>query len=128
MPAQLNHTLVHCRDSLASATFLAEMLELPAPDAYGPFQCVDASNSVSLDFMEVGDSEIVPQHYAFLVAEEEFDRILGRLEARGLDHFADPHGHQKGQINHEDGGRGLYWSDPDGHWLEIITVPYGGWR
>ena len=35
--------------------------------------------------------------------------------------------HGPGEINHEDGGRGLYWEGPDGHWLEIITRPYGEW-
>jgi extradiol dioxygenase family protein len=67
----------------------------------------------------------MPMHYAFLVTEPEFDEIFGRIEARGLDFYADPHGHQKGEINHHDGGRGVYFEDPSGHFLEIITRPYG---
>jgi len=63
--------------------------------------------------------------HAFLVTEAEFDEIFGRIRERGLDIFADPHAQQPGEINHHDGGRGVYWADPDGHWLEIITRPYG---
>jgi hypothetical protein len=126
MAAQLNHTIVHCRDPWESATFLAEMLDLPAPVPFGPFLGVETGNGVTLDYMRT-DDDIAMQHYAFLVTEEEFDQIYGRILERGLDHYADPGGTEKGQINHKDGGRGVYWAEPSGHWLEIITVPYGGW-
>lgn len=127
MAAQLNHTIVLSRDAQESATFLSEMLDLPAPFRFGPFLCVETGNGVSLDFMDAGDHDIPTQHYAFLVSEEEFDVIFGRIQERHIDHYADPHGHDKGQINHNDGGRGVYWSEPSGHLLEILTVPYGGW-
>ncbi len=68
-----------------------------------------------------------PQHYAFLVDESEFDQIHGRIQARGVPYWADPGQRRPQQINPNDGGRGLYWLDPDGHILEILTVPYGGW-
>jgi catechol 2,3-dioxygenase-like lactoylglutathione lyase family enzyme len=68
---------------------------------------------------------VVPQHYAFLVSESQFDEILGRIKERGLEHWADPGHRHADSINHNDGGRGVYWSDPDGHNLEIITRPYG---
>jgi catechol 2,3-dioxygenase-like lactoylglutathione lyase family enzyme len=125
---QLNHTIVHVRDAVASATFLADLLGVDAPRQWGPFQVVEVGHGLSLDYMDTPEPHPVGgQHYAFLVTEPEFDEIFGRIQARGLDHFADPHGNQKGEINHNDGGRGVYWSDPDGHWLEILTVPYGGW-
>lgn len=126
MAVQLNHTIVHARDPHASARFLAEMLGRDEPVTFGPFQEVAVDNGVSLDFMAVDDEEIVQQHYAFLVSEDDFDAIYGRIVARGLDHFADPGCQRKGEINTNDGGRGVYWPDPDGHLLEIITVPYGG--
>ena len=66
------------------------------------------------------------QHYAFLVGETEFDEIHGRLRRRGQEYWADPEARLPGEVNHEDGGRGLYFRDPDGHWLEILTVRYGG--
>ena len=126
MPVQLNHTIVNARDNRASATFLSEMLGLAAPQPYGPFMEVKVDNAVSLDFIQVGpEDQITPQHYAFLVSEDEFDAIWGRIKDRGLDFYADPHRNEPGEINHHDGGRGLYWADPDGHWLEIITRPYG---
>ena len=125
MAVALNHTIVGCRDKDRSARFLAEMFGLPEPTTFGPFRVVEAANGVSLDF-DVRD-EIVPQHYAFLVSEDEFDAILGRIQDRGLDHWADP-GRTRPGINHNDGGRGVYFEDPDGHFLEALTVPYGGWR
>lgn len=124
MSVQLNHTIVHARDSLASATFLADMLGLAAPVRFGPFDGVTLDNGVTLDFL-ADDGDITTAHYAFLVSEEEFDAIFGRIRARQLPYWADPGHKQAGQINHHDGGRGVYWSDPDGHNLEIITRPYG---
>ena len=124
MPVHLNHTIVRSRDKHESATFLSEMLGVAAPVPFGPFLVVEVDNGVSLYFDDdVG--EIVPQHYAFLVSEDEFDQIFGRIQDAGLDYYADPAGHLKGEINHHDGGRGVYWADPSGHWLEIITRPYG---
>jgi catechol 2,3-dioxygenase-like lactoylglutathione lyase family enzyme len=125
VPVQLNHTILHARDAAASAALLAEQLGLSPPRRWGPFHVVDVANGVSLDFMDIPqEHEIVGQHYAFLVSEPEFDGIFGRVQAAGLDFFADPHAEQKGEINHHDGGRGFYWSDPDGHWLEAFTVPH----
>jgi catechol 2,3-dioxygenase-like lactoylglutathione lyase family enzyme len=124
MAVQLNHTIVHARDAEASARFYAELFDLPAPRGFGPFIVVDTANGVSLDFMSTGEPKII-EHYAFLVSEAEFDQIFARLKARGLDHWADPHGHQKNEINRHDGGRGCYFRDPSGHYLEIITRPYG---
>ena len=125
MSVQLNHTIVHARDKRRSAVFLAELLGLPSPVPYGPFLVVEAANGISLDFAD-DDGPIHPQHYAFLVTEEEFDQIFERIRAAGLEYWADPFHHRPGRINTNDGGRGLYWSDPDGHSLEIITRPYGG--
>jgi catechol 2,3-dioxygenase-like lactoylglutathione lyase family enzyme len=128
MAVQLNHHIVHARDPEASARFMTEILGLPPATRFGPFLVVEADNGVSLDFMQTDDEKyLVANHYAFLVTDEEFDEIFGRIQARGLDYYADPGGKELGQINHHDGGRGVYWADPDGHWLEIITVPYGGW-
>ena len=124
MAVQLNHHIVHAKDPKASAQFLADMLGLEAPRPYGPFMAVETANGVGLDYMR-HDGDITPNHYAFLVTEDEFEQIFGRIKERGLDYFADPGGRQKGEINHHDGGRGVYWADPDGHWLEIITRPYG---
>lgn len=124
MTAELNHTIVAAHDRQASAAFLAEMLGLPAPTRFGPFAVVTLANGVSLDFADA-DGEITPQHYAFLVSEDDFDVIFGRIQARGIDYWADPGRRRPGEINHNDGGRGVYFPDPDGHLLEIITRPYG---
>ena len=124
MAVQLNHTIVAAHDKRASAEFLADVLGLGPPTTYGPFAVVELANGVSLDFMD--DPEVIARHYAFLVSEEEFDEIFGRIRARGLDYWADPFDRQAGEINTNDGGRGVYWYDPNGHKLEIITRPYGG--
>lgn len=124
MTIQLNHTIVPARDPQASATFLAEILGLSTPVRFGPFWAVALDNGVTLDFQH-SDEEIPIEHYAFLVSESEFDAIFARIRARGLRYWADPMHQQPLEINHNDGGRGLYWNDPDGHYLEIITRPYG---
>ena len=125
MPVELNHTIAHAKDPLASATFVTEMLGLDPPTVFGPFQVVELDNGASIDFIAAGDHRIEPLHYAFLVSEDEFDEIFGRIKDRGLEHWADPHKNEPGAINHHDGGRGVYWDAPDGHLLEIITRPYG---
>jgi catechol 2,3-dioxygenase-like lactoylglutathione lyase family enzyme len=125
MSVSLNHTIVKVRDKHASAQFLVDILGLEPPTTYGPFVVVQVANDVSLDY---ADDHGTPhaQHYAFLVSESEFDEIHGRIVDRGLDYWADPFKREPGVVNTNDGGRGLYWDDPDGHILEIITVPYGG--
>lgn len=125
MPVQLNHTIVHVRDRERSTRLLAELLGVADPAPYGPFLVIELANNCSLDFVQE-DGTIHPQHYAFLVSEAEFDEIFARIRARGVPYWADPHHRQPGKINTNDGGRGLYWQDADGHNLEIITVPYGG--
>ena len=124
MTVQLNHTIVGVRDKLESATFVSEILGLPQPVPFGPFLVVEMDNGVSLDFQDWGDS-VAGQHYAFLISEPEFDEIFGRIQERGLTYWPDPHQSVAGQINHHDGGRGVYFEDPSGHLLEIITRPYG---
>jgi catechol 2,3-dioxygenase-like lactoylglutathione lyase family enzyme len=124
MPAKLNHTIVAARDRKASALFLSEILGLPAPVLLGPFAVVHAGDQLTLDFMDTGD-EIKSQHYAFLVSETEFDEIFARIERRGLSYWADPSQKKSHQINHWDDGRGVYFEDPNGHLLEILTRPYG---
>ena len=125
MAVRLNHTIVHASDREATASFLTEILGLPQATTYGPFLVVEVDNDVSLDVM-ADSGEISAQHYAFLVGEDDFDAILDRIKARELPYWADPHHQVPDQINTNDGGRGIYWDDPDGHVLEIITRPYGG--
>ena len=124
MAIHLNHTIVSVRDKHESATFLAEILGLDEPTPYGPFLIVQVDNDVSLDFVD-DQGPVNPQHYAFLVSETDFDEIFGRIRARGLSYWADPGRRRPGEINTNDGGRGVYWEDPSGHFLEIITRPYG---
>ncbi|HYD72373.1 MAG TPA: VOC family protein [Candidatus Binatia bacterium] len=122
MAVELNHTIVHARDAEASARFLAEILGLAPPRRFGPFIVVDVANGVSLDFLST-DEALIVEHYAFLVTEAEFDQIFARIQERGLDYWADPRLARKGEINRNDGGRGCYFKDPSGHYLEIITRP-----
>jgi catechol 2,3-dioxygenase-like lactoylglutathione lyase family enzyme len=122
---ELNHTIVSVRDKHEAAAFFAEILGLPEPGTYGPFRVLELANGVSLDFAD-DHGPVVPRHYAFLVDDAEFDAIFERIRARGLDYWADPGQRRIGEINNNDGGRGVYWQDPNGHMLEIITVPYGG--
>ena len=122
MSIALNHTIVETRDRDAGAAFLAEVLGLPAPFRFGPFTVVEVAHGTSLDFMDVPDPH--PQHYAFLVGDDEFPVIAERLRERGVPTYADPMHHRHGE-NGNDGGRGTYFDSPEGHNLEILTRPYG---
>jgi extradiol dioxygenase family protein len=124
MAIELNHTIVNTHDKLAGARFLSEVLGLPEPGTFGPFAVVELHNGVSLDFMDV-DGDIAVQHYAFLISEDEFDAVSERLRERRLPTWADP-GRRTPGFNTNDGGRGLYFDSPEGHNLEVLTVPYGG--
>jgi catechol 2,3-dioxygenase-like lactoylglutathione lyase family enzyme len=125
MTVHLNHTIVGARDKRESAVFLSEVFDLPAPEPSGPFLTVKIDEHLTFDYADWGD-EIQTQHYAFLVDEAEFDEIFGRVRSRELPYWPDPHRSRPGEINTHDGGRGVYFEDPGGHLLEIITRPYGG--
>ena len=121
---QLNHTIVSSRDPQASAAFLTGILGLPPATRSGKFTVVEADNEVFLDFAKAG-GDIAAQHYAFLADDDDFDAALGRIKAQGVAYWADPGRTQPGTIRDCDGGRGVYFEDPDGHLLEILTEPYG---
>ena len=125
MSVELNHTIVHARDNRESAQFLADVLGLEVGEEWGPFVPVQTSNGVTLDFAAIDPQSIVMQHYAFLVSDEEFDAAFARIEERGIAYFAEPGRRRPGEINRRHGGRGLYFFDPAGHGMEIITHPYG---
>ncbi|MFE9098688.1 VOC family protein [Streptomyces sp. NPDC007264] len=124
MAVELNHTIVAAHDKEESARFLADLLGLDVEPPYGPFVPVQIPNGVTLDYMDTPGA-ISPQHYAFLVSEDDFDAIFARIRAAGLAYWADPQHSRRGEINHNDGGRGAYFDDPNGHRLEILTRPYG---
>jgi extradiol dioxygenase family protein len=125
MAIELNHTIVHAKNNVESARFMAEILGLAAPEPFGPFMVLRTANEVSLDFITANEHEIIVEHYAFLVSEREFDEIFARIEQRGMDYWADPAARRLREINRNDGGRGLYFRDPSGHYLEVLTRPYG---
>ena len=124
MPVSFNHTIVYATDKHRSAEFLARIFGLPKPQPMWSFVTVALDNGVTLDFLEASGA-IAPQHYAFLVSEEEFDQIFLRITSEHTPYWADPARSRANQINHNDGGRGIYFCDPDGHFLEAITRPYG---
>ena len=124
MPVELNHTIVWCTDKTKSAAFLADVLKLPPPTPFGHFLVVTLDNAVSVDFLE-RDAPIAAQHYAFLVDDAGFDHGMQRIHDLALDYWADPARSLPGKINRHWGGRGVYFADPDGHLLELITRPYG---
>ena len=125
MSVELTHTIVHATDARRSARFLADILGVAAGDRWGPFYPVSVDHGMALDYMD-DSGPFTAQHYAFLVSDEVFDAAHRRLVDGDITIYADPHQLQPGQINHHDGGRGVYFEDPDGHLMELITVPYGG--
>ncbi|RJO74759.1 VOC family protein [Nocardia panacis] len=134
MSVQFNHTIVGCHDKRATAEFWGDILDLPVGAEFGPFIPIKVANGATFDFAQVPAAssedqvtEIAPQHYAFLISEAEFDAAYAKIQRYGLPHWADPRRVGVNEINHNDGGRGVYFADPNGHFLELLTVPYGGW-
>ncbi|MFE4665538.1 VOC family protein [Streptomyces sp. NPDC056716] len=131
MTITLNHTIVVCSDKHESAAFLAGVLGLEASEVWGPFISVVVP-PVALDFIDVADYQaatsdaIAPQHYAFLMDEEEFDGVFDRIRSSGIAYFADQFLEEAGKINHHYDGRGVYFRDPSGHIIECLTQPYTG--
>lgn len=121
--AVLNHHIVYARDNQATALWFSEMLGLPRPTVLGEFAVLEVSRDTSLDFHNADDHAKL--HYAFLVSEAEFDQIFARIKDRGLLYWSDPFKGDPGRINYWDDGRGVYFEDPNGHLLEILTRPYG---
>lgn len=124
MAVELNHTIVHASDRKRSAEFLADVLGLAVQPEFGPFLPVATANGVALDFYQ-DDGKITPQHYAFLVGEDDFTRSFDRIKELGITYWADPYRTRPGEINTNDGGRGVYFADPDDHSMELLTRPYG---
>ena len=124
MSIELNHTIVHAANKAEAAKFLTEILGLPPAVPFGHFLVVKTGNGFSLDFIDAGGERYDTQHYAFLVSDAEFDAIFARIHERQITYWADPFGKQANEINTHFGGRGFYFRDPAGHWLEVITKPY----
>lgn len=125
MTISFDHTIVPCRDKRAATAYLAEVLGTDAPREEGPFMALDLGNDVSLYFADWFDA-VHPQHYCFHVSDAELEAVRARLVERGQTYWADPHTRLPGEVNHDDGGSGLYFKDLDDHFLEVITVRYGG--
>lgn len=127
MAVQLDHTIVVAHDKHASAAFLAHILGLEVGPPMGPFVPVVTANGVTLDFYTHDGPLETIAHYAFLVSEDEFSASLARIEEADVTYYSGPRLDRPGEINRNDGGRGLYFLDPAGNTMEILTVPYGGW-
>lgn len=121
MSPNLDHTIVHATDNLASARFLADILGVDGPAGPGHFAPVVTANGVALDFMTVG--KVHPQHYAFTVTTSEFDAAYEQVRGRGLTIYAWPDRSGEGEMNHRRGQRGFYFDDPDGNFMELIEQP-----
>jgi catechol 2,3-dioxygenase-like lactoylglutathione lyase family enzyme len=119
MAITLNHTIVPARDKIAAAQFFAGIFGLRFDGAQGHFAPVQINDSLTLDFDNADGFE--SHHYAFLVSDEEFDAIFGRIKEAGLVYGSGPGSRADGQLNHRLGGRGVYFDDPDGHILELMT-------
>ncbi len=119
MAITLNHTIVPARDKEASARFFAHLFGLTYDGLVGHFAPVRVNDTLTLDFDSRDRFE--SHHYAFYVGDEEFDAIFGRLKAAGLPYGSGPRSLEDGQLNTRRGGRGVYFRDPNGHVLELLT-------
>ena len=121
MAITLNHTIVPVRNKDAAARFFARMFDLPYDGPGGYFAAVRLNDSLTLLFDD--DMPLASHHYAFHVSDAEFDAILQRVKAEGLAFGSEPGAPDNGRLNDWNGGRGFYFKDPDGHLLELMTVP-----
>ncbi|HET7394441.1 MAG TPA: VOC family protein [Candidatus Binatia bacterium] len=121
MPILLDHTIVPARDKLASAKFFAEIFGLSLKPGDGYFAQVQLNDSLTFDFAD--EPEPQSHHYAFHISEAEFDAIYDRVKSKGLPYGSGPYNHRDGKIYTRRGGRGFYFEDPNGHLLEVMTVP-----
>ncbi len=129
MTVEFNHTHVIARDRVAAATFLTDLLGLPAPMLEKAAAVVPLSNGAALAFLDVSHAiypwdDVRPHHYAFLISESDFDAVLDRIRARGLQYWADPFHQEPAEINTQEGGRVLYFDDLSGHLIELRTSRY----
>lgn len=127
MTIELNHTVVPARDKLKSATFFARIFGLVFDaSASGYFAPVRVNAALTLDFVDNADwaegDRIATHHYAFKVSEAEFDTIFARIRAEGIPYGSEPFSRQDMKINRRSEGHGVYFDDPDGHILELLTV------
>ena len=124
MTIQLDHTIVPSRSQVKSAKLLAELLGVPwAEKGVALFSPVYVNDGLTLDFQDT-DEEFPVYHFCFRVGEEEFDSILGRIKAAGIQYRSTVRGSVDMQISTEFGGRMVYWNEPDGHQWEMLTVSY----
>ena len=123
MSVSFNHTIIASTDRAAQVQFYCDLFEVPEAASWGPFRNIQLPDGVLLQFAEP-PVEIQMQHYAYLVDDDLFDRAYARLCAQGVEHWADPQFKRPGETNTEHGGRGVYFKDPSGHGIEILTRPY----
>jgi catechol 2,3-dioxygenase-like lactoylglutathione lyase family enzyme len=121
VPITLNHTIVPSHDKEGSAKFFARIMGLEAPGSAGHFVQVRVNGDLALDYDNRDSFD--GHHYAFHVSDQEFDEIFGRIKSEGVRFGSQPNAPANGEINTRRGGRGLYFADPDGHLMEIMTVP-----
>ena len=122
MAIRLDHVIVPSHQRVASAKFLAELLDVPWEESRGEFTPVYVNDTLTFDFAERPQFE--RHHYCFHVSDAEFDAIFGRIQAAGITYRSRPRGEDDMQINHLHQGRGFYFNDPNGHRLEVITHTY----
>ncbi len=135
MTIRLDHTIVPAKDKIASAKFFADSFGLTVKPVTGYFAPVQINESLTFDFADEqgpeGEPDFNPRtiqshHYAFHVSEAEFEAIFSRVKARGVTYGSGPFNHTDGQLYTRRGGRGFYFEDPNGHLLEVMTVPETG--
>jgi catechol 2,3-dioxygenase-like lactoylglutathione lyase family enzyme len=135
MAIVLDHTIVPAKDKVASAEFFADIFGLKVKPGQGHFAQVQINDSLTFDFADEPEAWGGPgfdprtgksHHYAFHTSEAEFEAIFGRVKAKGLAYGSGPYNHTDGQIYTRRGGRGFYFEDPNGHLLEVMTVPETG--
>ena len=119
MAITLNHTIVPAKDKESAAKFFANIFGLNYEGPMGHFAPVRVNADLTLDFDNAESFE--HHHYAFHVSDEDFDAIFKRVQEAGIPWGSGPRDAANRQVNTRKGGRGVYFRDPDGHMLELLT-------
>ena len=119
MPITINHTIVPAHDKVESAAFFARIMGLEVTKTSSHFEPVKLNDTFTMDYDNAENFD--RHHYAFMVSEQEFDEIFGRIKDEGVVYGSLPGSQEDGQINNRRGGRGVYFKDPNGHSMELMT-------
>ena len=122
MEITLNHTIIFTHNNIDTAKFYERVFGFEFVKEWGSFAAVKVNSTLTLFLLNM--QEFQSAHYAFKVTESDFDKIFSKVKSENIAYGSTPFAPENGQINYNNGGRGVFFKDLNGHLLEIITQDY----